>query len=76
VPRLQRSECGVTLLQRRGMLGILGLSLLLGRRQRSLVLVESGLVLVESGLVLVESGLVLLQLLFQRRLLLARALQV
>jgi hypothetical protein len=62
VPRLQRSECGVTLLQRRGMLGILGLSLLLGRRQR--------------GLVLVESGLVLLQLLFQRRLLLARALQV
>jgi hypothetical protein len=69
VPRLQRSECGVTLLQRRGMLGILGLSLLLRRRQR-------GLVLVESGLVLVESGLVLLQLLFQRRLLLARALQV
>jgi hypothetical protein len=62
VPRLQRSECGVTLLQRRGMLGILGLSLLLGRRQR--------------GLVLVESGLVLLQLLLQRRLLLARALQV
>jgi hypothetical protein len=62
VPRLQRSECGVTLLQRRGMLGILGLSLLLRRRQR--------------GLVLVESGLVLLQLLFQRRLLLARALQV
>jgi hypothetical protein len=62
VPRLQRSECGVTLLQRRGMLSILGLSLLLGRRQR--------------GLVLVESGLVLLQLLFQRRLLLARALQV
>jgi hypothetical protein len=45
VPRLQRSECGVTLLQRRGMLGILGLSLLLGRRQRGLVLVESGLVL-------------------------------
>jgi hypothetical protein len=62
VPRLQRSECGVTLLQRRGMLGILGLSLLLRRRQR--------------GLVLVESGLVLLQLLLQRRLLLARALQV
>jgi hypothetical protein len=69
VPRLQRSECGVTLLQRRGMLGILGLSLLLRRRQR-------GLVLVESGRVLVESGLVLLQLLLQRRLLLARALQV
>jgi hypothetical protein len=52
VPRLQRSECGVTLLQRRGMLGILGLSLLLRRRQRGLVLVESGRVLVESGLVL------------------------
>jgi hypothetical protein len=66
VPRLQRSECGVTLLQRRGMLGILGLSLLLRRRQRGL----------ESGRVLVESGLVLLQLLLQRRLLLARALQV